>query len=192
MANSKIADKIVEDARQEAEAIIARYQAENERLRGEHQARIDQRRAAIHAEAESLEKTLMTRRVSRQRLAFNQDIVLRKQKMIKKVLDEAIAHLARSDDYPEFLRELIKNSNERDGTLTLSEDDFKNHGGEIGRFIKAENLNYEIDVDKDMPGGVIIKKDRKTYLGSLDIISGLLKDEISIAAVSILFKGENK
>jgi len=192
MATSKVAEKIIEDAQKEAKAIRVHHQKESENLKNEYQARIDKRRAVNKTEAQSMEKTLTMRSISKQRLAFSQDIISKKQKMIDKVIKEATEQLTRSKDYEGFLQSLIAQSREPDGEIMLSERDIKNHGKELEKFLKKNNFQHMISVTENISGGVIIKKGQKTYLGSLDIISNLLSDEIAIDAARILFEGGSK
>ncbi|OGC42032.1 hypothetical protein A2Y85_07745 [candidate division WOR-3 bacterium RBG_13_43_14] len=192
MATNKVTEKIIKDAHQEAKAILEHHQAESEKLKQEYQAKIDKRRAGNKAEAESLEKTLTIRSIAQQRLAFSRDIISRKHKTIKNVIKETVEQLTRSKNYLEFLQSLIEQSRETDGELMLSERDIKNHGAELEKFLKVKNLKHKISATKDISGGVIIKKDQKTYLGSLEIINTLLSDEILIEAAKILFEGGSK
>ncbi len=192
MATSKVTDKIIDDAHKEAKAILEDNRAKSEKIKQEYQTKIDKRRAANKADADLLEKTLTMRTIAQKRLALSQDIITRKQKMIDRIVKEAIEEFARGKRYLEFLQLLIEQSNEKDAELLLNERDIKNHGAELEKFLKVKNLKHKISATKEISGGVIIKKDQKTYLGSFDIISSLLNDEISIETARILFEGGSK
>lgn len=192
MTASKVVEKIIQDADHEVRVIHERYKAEGDKIKKEYQEKIDRRRAQNKAEAESMEKTLTMRTVSRQRLALSQDIIGRKHKMIGKVIKEAVKQLVSNDGYVEFLQSLIAKSHETDGEIMLSEKDIKNHRRKLEAFLKKNKLQHKLNAAEEISGGVIIKKDQKTYLGSLDIISDLLSDEISIEAARILFEGGSK
>jgi vacuolar-type H+-ATPase subunit E/Vma4 len=98
----------------------------------------------------------------------------------------------RNELYGKFLQSLISKSRENDGEIMLSERDVNNHRTELEAFLKKNKLRHKISANKNISGGVIIKKDQKTYLGSLDIIGDLLSDELSIEAARILFEGGRK
>jgi hypothetical protein len=59
----------------------------------------------------------------------------------------------------------------------------------LKKFFKEEKLNYALKEDTKTDCGVVIKKGQATYLGSLNIISELLENELTIAIAKTLYEG---
>ena len=50
-----------------------------------------------------------------------------------------------------------------------------------------EGMNLKISVSDDMNGGIVIKKEKTSYIGSLDMIAELLSNEMAIAVSKTLY-----
>jgi F0F1-type ATP synthase delta subunit len=92
----------------------------------------------------------------------------------------------------DFLKSLIKSSNEKRGNLLLSKDDAKNHRNGLEKYIRDEDLDLTVSVDDELTGGIVIEKEKTSYIGSLEIILELLSDELAIVISKELFQTQGK
>ena len=127
------------------------------------------------------------RSISQKRLELNKKITEHKQKRIKTAINEAIAKLPEHKGYLDFLKTLIKSSGAREGNLVVSEADAKRYRNDLEKYIRDNKLNLKVTVSDGLKGGVLIKKEKTSYIGSLDIILELLNDELAIAVSKELF-----
>ncbi len=186
MTTQKVTDKIIEDAKKEAKRILDQYKKEAEKMKKEYTEQIEKKKARIQKELETLKKTEIMKAVAQKRLEFKKELISEKQRLIREVLDQGLEQIPRHKKYLKFLKELIKKGEESDGELFLSSRDKKAYATQLEKFLKEQGRNYVIKTDK-IGGGVVIKKGKKTYLGSLDIITELLKNELSIEIAKVLF-----
>jgi V/A-type H+-transporting ATPase subunit E len=187
MSSQKVTDKILADAKEEAKQILAQLEKEADNIKNEYAKRIAQKKAQNDREIDETIKTATMRALSQKRLDLNKDITEHKQKIIKAVIQEAITQLIGHKEYADFLKTLVKRSNEKEGDLLLSSADAKRYRNELEKYIQAEGLNLKISVDDGLTGGVVIKKEKTNYIGSLDIILELLSDELAIVVSKELF-----
>ena len=188
MATQKVTEKIIEDAKKEAKKLLDEYKKEAQKLKKEYTERIEKKRTEIEQELENLKKTEIMKTLAQKRMAFKKDFIEQKQKFIKEVLDQGLKELPRHKKYLDFLKELIKKGEENEGELFLSPQDMKAYGTQLEQFIKKQGRDYTLKTD-EIGGGVVIKRAKKTYLGSLEIITELLQNELSIEVAKVLFKG---
>lgn len=187
MATQKVTDKIHEDAKKEAQKILNKYKDEAAKIKAEYSEKINAKKAQIKAEVEVFKKTEILRMISQKRLEFNRKIVTRKRTFIKDVIKETLEKLSEHKDYLKFLEMLIKKSGESEGELVINKRDWKQHGPDLEKFMKSEGLSYRINHTDDIMGGLTIKKDKILYHGSLDLISELLSDELTIAVSKTMY-----
>jgi V/A-type H+-transporting ATPase subunit E len=186
MSTQKVTDKILEDAKKEAEEILAKYKKEASSIADEFGERIAQRKKQMEKEIEERRETEVMRALSQQRLALNMKQTAHKRSLIQNVIDDAVSKLPEHSDYLTFLKNLIKKSDEKDGDLLLSKHDFSRYRADLEKFLRSEKINLKITQDPDIRAGLIIKRGATSYIGSLDIILELLSDEMAIAISEIL------
>ncbi|MEO0142127.1 MAG: hypothetical protein ABIL70_06910 [candidate division WOR-3 bacterium] len=186
-----VVEKILERAREEAEEILKRYKLEAEKIKQDYENRISFERQRFVQEIEDLKKRETLRSIAKEKLAQNKKLTKEMEEEINGVIKEAVTRLTKDRRYLDFLKELIINSQESEGELFLSTNDLKKYGSAIEKFIKKENLNFKITGDDDMIGGIIIKRGKNTYLGSIDVIVELIRDELKIEIARILFAGSH-
>ncbi|UCF70558.1 MAG: V-type ATP synthase subunit E [candidate division WOR-3 bacterium] len=180
MSTQKVIDKILEDAKKDAEEITAKHKKEASSIAEEFDEKIAQKKRQIKKEIEEQRETHIMRTISQQRLRLNMKQTEHRWNLIKKIIDEAVAKLPEHTDYLMFLKNLIKKSGEREGELLLSKHDFGHYRNDLEKFLRSEKINLKVNEDSDITAGLIIKRGTTNYIGSLDIILELLSDEIAI------------
>ncbi len=187
MATQQVTEKILEDAKKEAQEILEHYKKEAAHVQKQYEEKIEKKKAHIDAEAEMAKKTEHMRLVSQKNLELRKDIVAEKRKHIVKIIEEAIKKLPEHKQYFSFLTTMIKNSGEKAGELCISKGDLKRYEKKLTNFLKENSYDFKVAHDDTIRGGVLIKKEKTVYHGSLDLISELLRDELTIAISNTLF-----
>jgi len=187
MATRQVTDKILEDAKKEAQEILEHYKKEAARVQKQYDEKIAEEKARIDAEAEVAKKTEYMRLVSQKNLEFRKDVVAEKRKHIVKIVEDAIRNLPEHKQYFSFLTVMIKNSGEKTGELCIGKGDLKRYERKLKKFLEENSYDFKVVHDDTIRGGVLIKKEKIVYHGSLDLISELLRDELTIAVSNKLF-----
>jgi len=182
-----VIEKILSQAEEEARAILQNYKNEVGKIKEEFERRILEEEKRTNEEIEDFRKKEILRARAKERLNQNQRLNAEMENLIQDVIQEAIKKLPEQEGYLNFLKEMISASKESEGELFLSSADFKRYKSEIEKFIKKEKLNFKITADEKISGGVVIKKGKIVYLGSLDVIVELIRDELKIEIARILF-----
>jgi vacuolar-type H+-ATPase subunit E/Vma4 len=185
MAAQSVTERIIEDARKEAQAILAKHEQEAGSIADDFAARIADKNEEIEKEISERRNAAIMRAVSQHRINLSMKRTAHKQALIRAIVDEAVSGLPGHKDYPSFLRELIKESGEKQGELLVSKEDFARYRGDLEKFLRREGLEMKITVDAGIKGGIVIKHGVTSYLGSLDIITEILSDEMAIAISGI-------
>lgn len=187
MATQKVTEKILDDANKEAKEILDKYKKEAAQIRKEYEERIGLRKQQIESDLETMKDNEILRAVSQKRMELNRAIVAEKRKYIRDIIEEALKGLSQHKGYIGFLRELITKSGEREGELIINKHDWERYGSALEKFMKKQGLNYTINTNNEIMGGILIKKEKTTYHGSLDLIRELLIDELAIAVSKELY-----
>ncbi|MDH4210486.1 MAG: hypothetical protein OEV79_03470 [candidate division WOR-3 bacterium] len=187
MSTQQVTEKILHDAENNAQEILAEYKNEAEKITTDFAQRIEQKKQQINKEVEERKETEIMRGLSQHRLALNRKQTEHKQNLIKVTIDEAISKLNDHDEYPTFLKALIKKSDEKKGELLLSKADLKKFRGDLEKFLATEEMELKVIEDDSIRGGLIIKRGTTSYIGSLDIILELLSEELAIAISKSMF-----
>ncbi len=187
MATQKVTEKILDDANKEAKEILDKYKKEAAQIRKEYDEKIGLKKQQIESDLKTLKENEILRAVSQKRMELNRAVVAEKRKYIRGVIEDALKVLSQHKGYIGFLKELITKSGEKDGELIINKHDWKRYGSELEKFMKKQGLNYTINTNNEIIGGVLIKKEKTTYHGSLDLIRELLSDELAIAVSTELY-----
>jgi vacuolar-type H+-ATPase subunit E/Vma4 len=187
MAPKKVTEKILEDAQNEAHAILDTYKKEAAAVKQEYSEKIAAKKKQIEDEVEAKKQAELLRTVSQKRLEFNKQLTLQKYKLLNEVSHDSLKKLPEHEHYLDFLKALIKKSGKGDGELVMTAHDIKKYQAEVEKFLKREGLHYVIKPGNDLMGGIIIKKGKISDLGSLDLISELTRDELTIVVSRILW-----
>lgn len=181
MSTQNVTDKILQDAGEEATAIVTRYQKKVADLKKEFAEVLASRRREIEEDVEQTGRSEVTRTVAQERLRFNKQRVERKHCLIDGIVEQALTTLHENKEYGKFLEALIRQSTLRSGELHINDRDWKQFGSTIERFLKKEKCQYTIVKDNALSGGVTIQQEKATHHGSLDLIRELLREELTIA-----------
>ncbi len=181
-----VIEKILDEAKKEAEAIAQKYEAEIVKIKKEYEEKIGAAEKKLGDEIEKRKNAEIMRAIAQERLFYNKKLTAETQKHIDDVLQTAIKKLPGHKNYFKFLTGLIKNSGVSQGELYLSTDDFKKYRSQLEKFCTQEGYNFQIKVDDNMLGGIILKKEKTTYLGSLNVIAELMKEELKITIAKTL------
>jgi len=188
MPTQRVTEKILEDAKKEAQEILAKHQTEASNIARDYEDRIAKKKREIDQELERRKKIEIMRAVSQHGLDLKKKLTEHKQKVIKATVDQAISQLIDHENYLDFLKALIKGSGEKEGELLLNKADAKRYRDDLKQFTDKHELNLKITADDEIRGGVIVRKEKTNYIGSLDIILELLSDELAIVVSKELFK----
>ncbi len=192
MTPQKVTDKILDDAKKEAQEILDRYKQEATQIRKELDKKIAVKKQQIESDLDAMKVSEIVRTVSQKRMELNRAVVAKKRTYIKDVIEQALQDLSQHKGYIDFLKELIKKSGEKKGELIISKHDWQRHVAELEKFMEKEDLNYKVTQNNEIMGGVLIKKEKTTYHGSLDLIRELLNDELTIAVSKALYKDKKR
>jgi len=181
-----VIEKILDEAKKEAEAIAQRYKNEIEKIRKEYEQKIATQEKNLNEEVEKKKQEEIMRAIAQERLFYNKKLTTEMQEHIDDVLKSAIKKLPEHKEYSNFLKELVKNSGVKQGELYLSSGDLKKYRSQLEKFLTQEGYNFQITADDKLSGGVIIKKEKITFLGSLNVIAEIMREELKITIAKIL------
>lgn len=188
MSTQSVTEKILADAKKEAQDILKKYRNEAEDLKHSYEKIIQEKQDTIEHEAEQLRKTEILRLVSQARLQFNQSVVNEKRLLIQKIITEALNEIRKHNQYLVFLKALILQSGEKEGDLLINERDWKAYSSELKKFFDNHNLHFNVLPDDSLLGGCTIRREKMVYHGSLELISELLHEELTITIAKAAFK----
>ena len=181
MAKQKVTEKILVDAKQEAGEIINKYKAEALAIKKTQEEKTAAQKSQIERDSDAAKKIEYLRRVSQKKLELNQEFVGARRKMIDGVISKALQELPAHKEYLDFLQALIKKSGRTNGELIISKSDWKRYGSDLERFFKDNGYQFTVTANDEISGGIVIKKDKIMYHGSLDLIRELISDQLTIA-----------
>lgn len=188
MATQNVTDKILEDAKKESQEILKKFRDEAAQIKKTHEDELDGKRSQIEEETETLKKREHMRILSQKKLELNKELATHKHAYLQKVVAEALEGLPRHSKYEQFLELLIASSKETTGELIIRKEDWEKHKTVIEKFLKKAEADFTVTTNNEIAGGIIIKKGKTTYHGSLELISELLNDELAIAVSQALFR----
>ena len=181
MAKQKVTEKILVDAKQEAAEILNKFRTEAAAIKKAQDEKIAAQRSKIENDTDAAKKIEYLRRISQKKLELNQQFVGEKRKLIEEVIDEALTELPANKEYLDFLKALIKKSGSDKGELIISRSDWKRYGPILEKHFKDKKYQFTITANENISGGIMIKKDKIMYHGSLDLIRELINDQLTIA-----------
>lgn len=187
MATQNVTDKILEDAKKESQEILKKYRDDAAQMKKTHEEELRSKRSHIEEESEILKKGEHMRLLSQKKLELDKELTAHKRTYLQKVIADALKALPDHDKYGQFLQMLIASSNETEGELSISKVDWKKYKSAIEQYVKKAKMNFTVAADDEIAGGIIIKKGKTTYHGSLELISELLNDELAIAVSQALY-----
>ena len=116
MSTKRVTDKILANAKGEADKILTKYKEEAKAVAGEYNKRIADRKEQIEREAEEIKRVEIMRTLSLKKLELRKKITEYKQQRINDISKKALEQLVKHSGYVDFLKALIKNSGEVEGS----------------------------------------------------------------------------
>jgi V/A-type H+-transporting ATPase subunit E len=193
----KIRDKILEEARQQAQTNIQRAEEEAARIISAAKEEADRRKNAIieGAEKEAIERS--KRLVSAAELEGRKQKLQTKQEMIKLAFDKAIAKLNSlpRESCREILSSMILNSIKtgREEVILSKEDISKLGDGfidSINKKLLERGINGGLkisDESRNITGGFILKDGSIEINNTFEALVRMMHDELETEVVKVLF-----
>ncbi|MBU7024109.1 MAG: hypothetical protein HXS40_08055 [Theionarchaea archaeon] len=191
MGIEDIKKRILEDAANQKEEILAeaRKKAEEIRKEGERTAEKQKEAIILKAEQEAAEErhTLLTM----ERLEARKLQLTEKQKVIEKVFEKALDMLSNHPHYSEIMEALLLEVAKGGEELILNPRDHKTLGD---GFLKKVNNNLPNQLvlskeTRDMAGGFILRTSEVEINESFEEIVRALRDEMETEVARTLFAG---
>lgn len=192
MADNKIRDKILKDAKIEADRIIAEAREESNKILSEAKKQVSEIEKETQRIAENAKRKEMERKLAEVRMETRRTLLSEKRKTLDAVFEEAKKKLLslKKDEYINFITNRIKNEKwDGESTLILSQRDVNRFGENIfdeilrklavGKKIKKEVANFE--------GGCILKKEKYEFNATIDTILDNLKERLETKLAHLLF-----
>jgi len=180
MSSHKVTERILEDAKREAKDILNKFKVETAEIKKDFSEQMADKKKQIKAETDEAKRIEILRMLSQERLRLNKELVNHKRELINGVIEDALKRLPANKSYLNFLKTLIKNSREKTGELLINKKDWKIYGTALKKFMQNEGLNYKVTAVDEITGGLVLKKEKIIYHGSLNLIRELLSDELTI------------
>lgn len=187
MTTQNVTDKILEDATKESQEIVKKFSDEAAEIKKDNAAVLKSKRSHNEDETEARKKNEHMRLLSQRKLALAREFAEHKQEYLSKVIAQAMEKFPDHAQYGQFLEMLIKTSKETDGELIIRKNDWEKYKKALEKFLKQINAHFTVTTENEITGGIIIKKGKTTYHGSLELISELLNDELAIAVSQALY-----
>jgi len=193
----KIRDRILEEARQQAQTNIQRAKEEAARIISAAKEEADKRKNAIieGAEKEAVERA--KRLVSAAELEGRKKKLQTKQEMIKLAFDKAVENLNSfpRESYREILSSMILNSIKTGREeVILSKDDISKLGDgfidSINKKLRERGINGGLklsDESRNITGGFILKDGSIEINNTFEALVRMMHDELETEVVKVLF-----
>lgn len=188
----KIIEKILDEARLDAGSITRRYEDEARNAREAHTLRFARKKEEIDNAVRKTARQQIGKALAREKLTIRKRINREKQRFIEGIIAAAVESLPGHRRYFEFLKKLIRQCGEKEGQILLSAGDYARYHRRLDRYLRQARCRFEMAVDREIAGGIIVKKDKTTYQGSLNLIAESLKNKLSISIAQVLFNQQEE
>ncbi|HID95991.1 MAG TPA: hypothetical protein EYP53_08055 [Candidatus Latescibacteria bacterium] len=198
MAVEAIIDKIMADAKAEAEEIKQKAEKEIEKIKEEQRANIERIRVSAEEEGKIQAEEEKRRLISAAELDQRQRLLREKQDLIEETFKRAMKRVIEMgrDDYCRLIEALlIKAVDDGDEEVIISPKDEDRITQEL-----LERVNLKLSEDgrkgqlklsdktREMAGGFVLTKGRKEVNCSLESIFSLAREELEGEVAGILFE----
>lgn len=184
MNEEAIIEKIISEAKQEAESIINEAKQEAEKSVAENLKSLNDFKEKRIEEAREEATQIKENEISVAELQARNMILEEKQKQIrltKQKIEEKLLNLE-GEEYITFIKNTIKNANFEKGSEIILPEKQKQ------QVIKALNGEFKVsDETRDFESGFIVKKENVEYNYVLDTILDLEKEKVDKILADILF-----
>lgn len=188
MSIDKITDKILSEAREEAQKLLEKAQQES----WDVLAKAKEHAEAISKDEEKKAKTdarlLMERKVSVAELEARKLRLAAKQQAIEKCFNQALDRLSNMNqlDYIKLIVKAVKDTGVTDGELILNQRDRDSVGAKV-----VELVGGSLTLSKDTinaKGGFVLRKGSVEINSTLETMVNAVKEEMTPQVVEILFQ----
>jgi V/A-type H+-transporting ATPase subunit E len=192
LTDSRIKEKILQDAKAEAESILKEAKKKSAEIVEQSKKRVQEINAETQGIARDTKSKEIERRLSAARMRSRRAILQKKRTIIDTVFSEAKKRLLllNKADYIQFIATLIKTEVAKgNATLILSRGDVKKHGESVGKeILKASGAKDSTPMEKgDFDGGCIVRMDTYEFNATLDTILYRIKEQLESKLQKILF-----
>jgi V/A-type H+-transporting ATPase subunit E len=197
MSIERIIEKVIEDAKAEADQILKSNTEEVDRIvsRATEEANrvVEEGKEKAHAAAGEEKRKILAIAA----LETRKSVLAEKQRLIDGVFEEAVQRLVngRLEDYKNFIiTQLLRASTDGDEVIVLSKKDHQRLGKdflkEVNSALQSHKKRGEISLagePADITGGFILRKGRKEMNCAVDALIGSIRDEVEGEIAGILF-----
>ena len=178
-------DKILSDARAQADAVAAEAKKEAEGIISSAKAKAEKEKAKFNEAAAQEAQKAAAKEISAAEMRAKKLILARKQECLEEVLAEAENKLCSltGQDYENVILGMIKRADTQSGSeIIFSKKDKEAFGN------KVKDMGYKVsDETRDIEGGFIVKNGDIEYNYSFKSIITVEREEILQLAAGILF-----
>ncbi len=182
----KIIDKIISDAREEAEKILSSARMEADRWVQEAEDKSNKEKAQLRKLSEAEAQKEADRGISAAQMEAKKRILQTKQEVLEEVLREAKETLFSLSDkeYEKTIFSMLSKANiGAEDEIILSSEDKKKFGDAV------VNAGYRLsDEARELSKGFIVKNGDIEYNYSFESIMTVERDQLEMAATQILFR----
>jgi V/A-type H+-transporting ATPase subunit E len=192
LTDSRIKEKILQDAKADAEKILQEAKQKAAEIVQQSKNNVQDIKAETQAIAQDTKAKEIERRLSSARMQSRRAILQEKRTIIDAVFAEAKKRLLdlKKAEYLRFIARLIKEEVATGkATLVLSKHDIKKHGETIGKeILKASGVKEMVPIEKgDFDGGCIVKRETYEFNATLDTILARIKEQLESELQKTLF-----
>ncbi len=191
-----ITSRILQRARDEADAILAEAKAAAERRRKETEEALERERQAAETAAAAAAEAAEARVVAAAETLAKREKLVAMQRLLDEVLDETLATVVEGGPgkYLGFLRQLLlKAPMQGEAELLVSEKDaglLKEHLDSLQRALDEAGRGLRLRLSEEHPairGGLILRQGKIEYNASLEAIRRTREEELRSEAARRLF-----
>jgi len=201
MPASAIIEKILSDARKEADTILTSFRKEVEALEKERDQEIEKIKTEAAKEAELRAEEVVKRELSSKQMEARKSLLEFKQELIDRIFDLAYEQVTKlkSEEYRDFLKTLfLKTVETGEEEVIIGKKDVKQITPSflqtVNRELKKTGREGKLHLGKpssEIDGGFVLRKGRKETDVTLSALFASARDELETEVAEILF-GEEK
>ena len=192
MTDSRIKEKILQDANTDAERILKESKKKAAEIAQQSEKKVQDIKAETEVIAQDTKTKEIERRLSAARMQSRRAILQEKRTILDAVFAEAKKRLLelKKAEYIRFISRIIKEEiGTGQATLVLSKHDMKKHGETIGKeILKAIGAKETVSIETaDFDGGCIVKQKTYEFNATLDTILARIKEQLESELQRTLF-----
>jgi vacuolar-type H+-ATPase subunit E/Vma4 len=190
MPLNKLCQKIEEEAKNEADAILSAAKSEAEKIKASYESKKSEYEAKINAKASQLAEERRRNIITNSRINARNNELLKKQNILDEVFKKCYSELEKLDKnkYSDFIQKLIIDSGMKKLEIIPGKKDKEVFGSNFIKGMKEKNLEITVSSKTaDFDKGFIAKSGEMEMDFSLLSVLENKKPELTVAINSILF-----